>query len=189
MGTKEYVAKRNFKITPEPRGTKKTRSRGKQHPLMFVVQEHHASHLHYDFRLEMDGVLKSWAIPKGPSTDPTVKRLAVEVEDHPLSYGSFEGEIPKGEYGAGQVYIWDTGVWQPKGSAHEGLEKGRLEFNLKGKRLHGNWLLVRTSRAAGNKNQWLLIKRSDEYADLEEASPKATTKTGLKKNPRSLRLS
>lgn len=189
MGTKEYVKKRNFKITPEPKGRKKTKEVGRQHPLMFVVQEHHASHLHYDFRLEMNGVLKSWAIPKGPSTDPNTKRLAVEVEDHPLSYGSFEGEIPKGEYGAGQVYIWDTGIWEPKGSAREGLEKGRLEFSLKGKRLHGNWLLVKTSHVAGNKNQWLLIKRSDKYAASKEQSLIVVPKASLKKNPRSLRHS
>lgn len=150
---------------------------------MFVVQEHHASHLHYDFRLEINGVLKSWAIPKGPSTDPKIKRLAVEVEDHPLSYASFEGVIPEHQYGAGQVYIWDTGIWEPKGSPREGFKKGHLEFSLKGKRLHGNWILVKTNRPAGNKSQWLLMKRADAYAssdDILKNSKKITNESRKK---------
>lgn len=163
MPLKEYVKKRDFKKTPEPRSAPKTqKKKSKAKSLMFVVQEHHASHLHWDFRLELDGVLKSWAVPKGPSLDPKIKRLAVEVEDHPLSYGKFEGTIPEGEYGGGEVYIWDTGVWEPIGDLRAGIKKGHLEFQLKGKRLQGRWTLVRT-RAAGGKNQWLLIKRTDEY--------------------------
>lgn len=162
MPTQEYNRKRDFKGTPEPRG--RVRSKAKKSPRMFVVQEHHASHLHYDFRLELNGVLKSWAVPKGPSLDPKVKRLAVEVEDHPLDYGSFEGVIPEGHYGAGHVHIWDTGVWVPIGSPRAGLAKGHLEFELKGKHLHGRWMLLRTQRAAGKKAQWLLVKRTDEYA-------------------------
>lgn len=168
MPLKEYIKKRDFQKTPEPKSQvkkakKKVPAKMKSKALMFVVQEHHASHLHWDFRLEVDGVLKSWAVPKGPSMDPKTKRLAVEVEDHPLSYGKFEGTIPEGEYGGGEVYIWDTGTWRPDGDFRAGLKKGHLEFSLKGKRLQGRWTLIKT-RAASGKNQWLLIKRTDEYA-------------------------
>ena len=155
---KEYARKRDFGKTREP-GAKLGRRR--KTGLSYVIQEHHASHLHYDFRLEWGGVLKSWAVPKGPSTTPGDKRLAVEVEDHPVSYGSFEGEIPRGEYGGGKVYQWDNGTWEPIGDASEGLRKGRLEFELHGKRLQGRWMLVRTRKGKG-KPQWLLIKRHDE---------------------------
>lgn len=144
----EYQRKRNFKKSPEPRGEKK---------LLFVVQEHHASHLHYDLRLELDGVLKSWAIPKGPSSDPKQKRLAVQVEDHPYEYGKFQGVIPEGEYGAGRVLIWDTGIWIPEGNPHAGLKKGHLSFTLKGKRMKGRWSLIRTN-LQGKKTNWLLFK-------------------------------
>lgn len=168
MPLREYVKKRDFKKTMEPAPAKKKTSKKKTGPLMFVVQEHHASHLHYDFRLELNGVLKSWAVPKGPSLDPKVKRLAVEVEDHPLAYGSFEGVIPKGQYGAGKVFIWDTGVWEPIGNPHAGLKKGHIEFKLKGKKLHGQWMLIRTQRPSGNKPQWLLMKRTDEYVVPEK---------------------
>lgn len=130
---------------------------------IFVVHEHHASHLHYDFRLEIDGVLKSWAIPKGPSEDPKVKRLAVAVEDHPLSYGSFEGVIPEGEYGAGEVLIWDSGSWEPEGNPREGLKKGHLDFKLNGHKLHGRWVLIKTKSSSGKKNQWLLMKRAETH--------------------------
>src|SRR5689334_11248675 len=144
-----YNKKRSFRRTPEPEG--KIGKRRPQKELQFVVQEHHASHLHYDFRLELNGVLKSWAIPKGPSMDPGDKRLAVEVEDHPISYGKFEGTIPKGNYGAGTVSIWDSGWYEPdenggndiQRSVEEQLEKGSLKFNLHGKKLRGSFALVR----------------------------------------------
>lgn len=161
MGLTEYKKKRDFKKTSEPTGAKKTRKRALT-PLMFVVQEHHASHLHYDFRLEWEGVLKSWAVPKGPSLDPKIKRLAVEVEDHPLEYGHFEGIIPEKQYGAGKVYIWDTGTWIPQGDVSAGLKKGHIDFELKGKKLKGSWTLIRT-RTQGRSPQWLLMKRSDKY--------------------------
>ncbi|XGC81172.1 DNA ligase D [Bdellovibrio bacteriovorus] len=178
MPLREYNKKRNFKDTPEPKHAPR-KAKSKDHPLMFVVQEHHASRLHYDFRLEYNGVLKSWAVPKGPSNDPTVKRLAVETEDHPLSYGNFEGVIPEGNYGAGRVYIWDTGIWEPIGNPREGLKKGHLEFKLKGKHLHGQWMLIKTSRpASGDKSQWLLVKRTDAYANTEPLVPVEDPKTG-----------
>ncbi len=160
----EYTRKRNFRITAEPGAKVPKRKRStKQKPLLFVVQEHHASHLHYDFRLEWNGVLKSWAVPKGPSLDPSQKRLAVEVEDHPYDYAKFTGTIPAGQYGAGEVYRWDMGTWMPKGDVDQGLKKGRLEFTLKGKKLKGDFVLVRTGRRASKPN-WLLIKRHDDYA-------------------------
>src|SRR6266581_2310038 len=135
MGLSTYRRIRRFERTPEPSGRRRT-SRG---TLQFVVQKHAARRLHYDFRLELDGVLKSWAVPKGPSTDPADRRLAVEVEDHPLDYGSFEGEIPKGNYGAGTVEIWDAGTWEPEGDPRAGLAAGSLHFRLHGRRLHGRW--------------------------------------------------
>jgi bifunctional non-homologous end joining protein LigD len=159
----EYQKKRNFNKTAEPGPLQK---KVKQKNLMFVVQEHHASHLHFDFRLEMDGVLKSWAVPKGPSPDPTQKRLAVEVEDHPVDYGSFEGEIPEDEYGGGEVLLWDTGTWVPDTDAHAALKKGRLDFTLKGKRMKGRWSLIRL-RTASRKPNWLLFKRHDQPGDAK----------------------
>lgn len=176
MPLHEYIKKRDLKVSREPLHKNKSKVPKKTSPLMFVVQEHHASHLHYDFRLEMNGVLKSWAIPKGISLDPKVKRLAVEVEDHPLSYGHFEGVIPQGQYGAGTVRIWDTGTWEPVGSARQGLKKGHLEFKLRGKKLFGSWVLIKTQRAAGKKSQWLLIKKSDEYARPDEKSKSDETR-------------
>lgn len=175
----EYKQKRDFKKTKEP-GAKLGPKR--QRNLSFVVQEHHASHLHYDFRLEHNGVLKSWAVPKGPSMNPKEKRLAVEVEDHPLSYGSFEGEIPKGEYGGGTVYQWDSGTWKPEGDAAKALKKGHLEFSLAGEKLNGKFILIRTARKSGRKNQWLLIKRSDAQQNKKASAPKAKT-SALKKSP------
>lgn len=155
----EYNKKRNFKKTSEPKGRKKTAKKGE---LTFVVQEHHASHLHYDLRLELDGVLKSWAVPKGPSKDPKVKRLAVQTEDHPLEYAEFHGTIPEGEYGAGEMFIWDKGTWETEDDARAALKKGHLEFELKGKKLKGKWMLVRTHYLeTQTKKNWLLIKRSD----------------------------
>ncbi|HYW06953.1 MAG TPA: non-homologous end-joining DNA ligase [Longimicrobium sp.] len=158
MSLRDYERKRDFRVTAEPRGTVAGGSER-----LFVVQKHAASHLHYDFRLELDGVLKSWAVPKGPSLDPAVKRLAVEVEDHPVEYGSFEGTIPAGEYGGGTVMLWDRGTWTPDGDARKGLESGRIRFTLNGEHLHGAWSLVRSRRDA-DKPQWLLIKSADEHA-------------------------
>lgn len=169
----EYQRKRDFAATPEPSGK---RNRGKAHALQFCIQKHDASHLHYDFRLELDGTLKSWAIPKGPSLDPKVKRLAVHVEDHPLDYASFEGHIPEGHYGAGDVIVWDRGVWIPEGDADHGYAKGHLRFELQGEKLNGRWNLFRT-RLAGKKEQWMLVKSSDTHAreegdyDILEAEP------------------
>ena len=138
MALETYQAKRDFSSTPEPRGIEAQASGAK-----FVVQEHDATRLHYDFRLEMDGVLKSWAVPRGPSLVPGEKRLAVAVEDHPLDYADFEGAIPKGEYGAGDVIVWDRGEWAPIGDAQKGLADGRLDFELHGEKLNGRWHLVR----------------------------------------------
>lgn len=165
--TGEYHRKRNFDITSEPRD-EPTRGKGKRpaSALRFVVQKHDARRLHYDFRLELDGALKSWAVPKGPSLDPKDKRLAVHVEDHPLAYASFEGSIPQGQYGAGDVIVWDQGVWKPLDADPEAAYRaGKLKFTLIGEKLAGDWNLVRTSmRASGDKEQWLLIKERDEAA-------------------------
>jgi bifunctional non-homologous end joining protein LigD len=152
-----YRAKRHFDRTPEPAGAPRRSSQR----LEFVIQRHHARRLHYDFRLEWDGVLKSWAVPKGPSLDPAEKRLAVQVEDHPFEYRTFAGDIPKGEYGAGHVIIWDRGHWTPEGDVDAGLRDGKLDFALDGERLHGRWTLVRLRDAHGDKANWLLIKRRD----------------------------
>src|SRR6187402_2738614 len=138
----KYAAKRNFKKTAEPSHRARQASRVKQ--LIFVVQKHAARRLHWDFRLEWQGTLRSWAVPKGPSLDPADKRLAVEVEDHPIAYAKFEGDIPKGEYGGGHVDIWDKGTWQPVGDFDKGLKKGHLEFEMFGRKLAGRWHLVRT---------------------------------------------
>ena len=160
----EYARKRDFNATPEPSGK---RSRGKRvQALQFCIQKHDASHLHYDFRLELDGTLKSWAIPKGPSLDPKVRRLAVHVEDHPLDYADFEGHIPEGHYGAGDVIVWDRGVWEPEGDAHEAYAKGKLRFRLQGEKLSGVWNLFRT-RLDGKKEQWMLVKSHDDQARSE----------------------
>lgn len=181
MALQEYNRKRDFKKTAEPKGVQGKKAKGKAHHLMYVIQEHHASHLHYDFRLEWDGVLKSWAVPKGPSLDPKTKRLAVEVEDHPLSYGKFEGIIPENEYGGGEVFLWDTGTWIPTKDPEEGLRVGRLEFELKGKKLKGQWVLIRTGRP-GRQKQWLLIKRTDAYAEEgHEVVPRSEDKLSIKK--------
>src|SRR5678816_3004649 len=141
MALELYRKKRNFKTTPEPAGRVGER---RAHALSFVIQKHAASHLHYDFRLELNGVLLSWAVPKGPSLDPADKRLAMHVEDHPIEYGGFEGIIPEKQYGAGTVMLWDRGTWQPLGDPVEGYRKGNLKFTLDGEKLHGGWALIRT---------------------------------------------
>src|SRR5678816_252478 len=159
MALDTYWAKRDFGLTPEPRGKPDKR---KSPGWSFVVQKHAASHMHYDFRLELDGVLLSWAVPKGPSLDPADKRLAMQTEDHPIEYGGFEGIIPKGQYGGGTVMLWDRGTWTPQGDPREGLRKGRLKFTLEGEKLSGGWNLVRTrgTRDDGKNDgrAWLLIK-------------------------------
>jgi bifunctional non-homologous end joining protein LigD len=165
MALETYHRKRDFKKTPEPKGA--TRKKASGHS--FVVQKHDATRLHYDFRLEMDGVLKSWAVTRGPSLLPSEKRLAVHVEDHPLDYGDFEGTIPKGEYGGGTVIVWDRGTWTPLGDVKKGLAKGHLEFELVGEKLSGRWHLIRMARRAREKrDNWLLIKGDDEYAREED---------------------
>ncbi len=177
-----YNKKRDFKNTPEPKGSasKKTMSR-------FVVQRHDATRLHYDFRLELGGVLKSWAVPKGPSMNPADKRLAVMVEDHPVGYINFEGKIPAGNYGAGDVEIWDTGVYFPINQEHEkiserqallALKKGELKILLKGAKLEGEFVLVRLK---GDEKNWLLIKHNDEYAVKRKYDSEKFTKAVLKK--------
>jgi bifunctional non-homologous end joining protein LigD len=162
MALELYRKKRDFKITPEPAGrVHRRRARG----LRFVIQKHRASHLHYDFRLELDGVLLSWAVPKGPSLDPRDKRLAMHVEDHPLEYGDFEGIIPPKQYGAGTVALWDRGTWIPKEDPHDGYRKGRLKFELDGEKLQGGWMLVKSHGGRyGGEKSWLLIKENDAFA-------------------------
>lgn len=163
MALAEYRKKRHFNMTSEPAGKPAARKTGRK--LSYVIQKHAATQLHYDFRLELDGVLKSWAVPKGPSFDPAEKRLAVEVEDHPLEYAKFEGTIPEGEYGAGEVIVWDRGTWTPIGDPHQGLARGNLKFRLDGEKLRGEWVLVRIrARQRSEKLNWLLIKHRDEYA-------------------------
>ena len=185
VGLREYRRKRDFKTTPEPSGGKGNRARGVAAARAFVIQKHAASRLHYDFRLELEGTLKSWAVPKGPSLDPADKRLAMQVEDHPLEYGDFEGTIPKGEYGGGTVLVWDRGTWEPIGDPHKGYREGNLKFTLEGKKLKGAWALVRIrGRERGdsgrsNGRSWLLIKerdgqaRSGASARIVEAKPKS----------------
>ncbi len=182
MALEEYKRKRDFKQTPEPAGKVE---RGKGH--RFVVQKHRASHLHYDFRLEMDGVLKSWAVPKGPSLDPADKRLAMQVEDHPVSYFDFEGIIPAGNYGAGTVMVWDLGTWEPEGDsdADAMLTKGDLKFRLDGEKLKGSFALIhiRARRPGSKGTEWLLIKHRDAYAQegyaIDEYDYSALTKRTL----------
>jgi len=156
---KEYEQKRRFTKTAEPAPKKKSSRSGK----LFVVQKHRASHLHYDFRLEMDGVLRSWAVPKGPSLDPAVRRLAMAVEDHPIDYADFEGIIPEGEYGGGTVMVWDRGTYIPESQMTSDLGRGELKFTLQGVKLKGSWVLVRTKG-----RQWLLIKHRDQYASTAD---------------------
>src|SRR5712691_3758421 len=163
----DYKKKRRFDKTPEPGPEKKRTKTGR----LFVVQKHRATQLHYDFRLEVDGVLRSWAVPKGPSLDPAVRRLAMQVEDHPVDYAKFEGVIPESEYGGGTVMVWDYGTYEPENSDNVGdaLRKGELKFSLNGKKLKGSWVLVRT-----RERQWLLMKHRDYYTteeDVTEVAP------------------
>jgi bifunctional non-homologous end joining protein LigD len=158
-GLSTYNARRRFDLTKEPPG--KLGKRGHA----FVIQKHAARRLHYDLRLQLDGVMKSWAVTRGPSLVPADKRLAVQVEDHPVAYNKFEGTIPEGEYGGGTVMVWDRGHWRPEGDPHRGLAKGRLSFQLAGNKLRGGWHLVRMRKRPGEKrNNWLLIKQRDDAA-------------------------
>jgi bifunctional non-homologous end joining protein LigD len=177
VALEDYRRKRDFSKSPEPSGDKVART--KPHGRMFCVQKHLASHLHYDLRLEHNGVLMSWAVPKGPSLDPKTKRLAMHVEDHPVEYGSFEGVIPEG-YGAGIVMLWDTGTWTPQvDDVDAALAKGDLKFELDGYKLKGSWVLVRTRGYGGNRGDgrsWLLIKHRDDWSgdlDITEFAPRS----------------
>jgi bifunctional non-homologous end joining protein LigD len=167
----KYRQKRDFEHTPEPSGESEPRSDGKS-ARIYVVQKHRATQLHYDFRLELGGVLLSWAVPKGPSLDPSVKRLAMQVEDHPLEYAGFEGVIPEGEYGGGTVMVWDKGTWGPESDdATQALQKGDLKFTLHGKKLRGSWVLVRTRGYGGRSDKsWLLIKHRDRFASKKDVT-------------------
>jgi bifunctional non-homologous end joining protein LigD len=174
---KKYKTMRNFGATPEPSGGKPKKAKLP----IFVIQMHHATALHYDFRLEMEGVLKSWAVPRGPSYDPTVKRLAMMTEDHPYDYAGFEGIIPAGNYGAGNVIIWDSGTWEfvePGDDPVKALASGKLAFKLYGKKMFGEWALVKIKGRPGSKgNEWLLLKHRDAYAsdkvDVTEVAPRS----------------
>src|SRR3984885_9720638 len=175
MALEAYRKKRNFAATAEPKGAAPIPD-----GTIFLVQKHDATRLHYDFRLALDGVLKSWAVARGPRLNPGEKRLAVAVEDHPLEYANFEGTIAKGEYGGGAVIVWDDGTWAPLGDAHKGLKKGHLEFELNGQKLNGRWHLVRMHGKPEEKREnWLLIKGDDEFArsadeaDILEARPES----------------
>jgi bifunctional non-homologous end joining protein LigD len=186
MALEEYRKKRNFSRTPEPAGKPGDTRKGAGKTRFFCVQKHLASHLHYDFRLEHQGVLLSWAVPKGPALDPTIKRLAMKVEDHPLEYGEFEGVIPEG-YGAGIVMLWDRGSWTPEvDDVDAALKKGDLKFTLDGYKLKGSWVLVRTggryagARGGGDRS-WLLIKHRDEWSgelDITEFAARSVKSDG-----------
>jgi bifunctional non-homologous end joining protein LigD len=185
MALEKYKAKRDFTISPEPSGKAGHQSPAGRKPRFFCVQKHLASHLHYDFRLEHDGVLLSWAVPKGPSLDPKDKRLAMHVEDHPIEYGDFEGVIPEG-YGAGIVMLWDRGTWTPEvDDVDAAMKKGDLKFTLDGYKLKGSWVLVRTkgpySGGGESGKSWLLIKHRDDWAgpiDIAEFAPRSVKSEG-----------
>ena len=172
MKLEEYRKKRQFDSTPEPRGSLAPVRRGAG-LLVYVTQKHMSSHLHYDFRLEWRGLLLSWAVPKGPSLNPAVKRLAMQTEDHPVEYADFEGVIPEGQYGAGTVMLWDRGTWQPEDADLDAsLRKGEIKFTLLGKKLQGSWVLVRTRGFGSNpaRSAWLLIKHRDQYASTSDVT-------------------
>jgi bifunctional non-homologous end joining protein LigD len=185
VALEKYKAKRDFTKSPEPSGTKIPKSPAGRQPRFFCVQKHLASHLHYDFRIEHNGVLLSWAVPKGPALDPSIKRLAMHVEDHPIDYGEFEGVIPSG-YGAGIVMLWDRGTWTPEtDDVDAALKKGDLKFTLDGYKLKGSWVLVRTKgRYAGGGESgepWLLIKHRDDWSgpiDIAEFAPLSVKSEG-----------
>ena len=176
-----YNAKRDFAVTSEPTGKAPAKTSKRSKALVFVVQKHWASRLHYDFRLELDGVMLSWAVPKGPCYDPAEKRMAVHVEDYPLSYNTFEGTIPAKQYGAGTVIVWDNGTWEPVGNPREGMTKGKLVFQLHGQKLAGLWELVRISKPDARQDQWMLFKKRDAWArplaeyDVISALPDSVT--------------
>jgi bifunctional non-homologous end joining protein LigD len=182
MPLEEYRRKRRFDVTPEPPGGTRPRARGRG--LVYVVQKHRATALHYDFRLEWQGVLLSWAVPKGPSLDPSVKRMASPTEDHPLDYAGFEGVIPAAEYGGGTVMVWDRGTWTPESpDVDAALKKGDLKFTLHGEKLKGSWVLVRTKGWGGSSRpSWLLIKHRDDFAsdeDVAETHPRSAVSNRL----------
>ena len=169
MTLNEYKKKRHFGVSPEPPG-KASGGKNRDSELLYVVQKHRATQVHYDLRLEWHGTLLSWAVPKGPSPDPSVKRLAMQVEDHPVEYAGFEGVIPEGEYGGGTVMVWDNGTWEPEvEDVSAALQKGDLKFTLHGKKLKGSWVLVRT-RGYGRSSDksWLLIKHRDPFASTRD---------------------
>src|SRR4051812_13802118 len=189
MSLAKYREKRDFAKTEEPSGKARRKSGNS-----YVIQKHDASHLHYDFRLELGGVLLSWAVPKGPSLDPAVKRLAMQVEDHPLEYGEFEGTIPEKQYGAGEVVLWDQGEWIPEDKDPQAaLRKGRLHFGLRGEKLHGRWVLTRSFGGDEKKPAWLLIKRDDDEARTGEeeitAARPESVKRAAKAKQRARRIS
>jgi bifunctional non-homologous end joining protein LigD len=187
MPLDEYRKKRRFDVTSEPAGAP-AKARGKRAAtrakLAFVVQKHRATALHYDVRLEWNGVMLSWAVPKGPSYDPAIRRLAMQVEDHPIEYNKFEGIIPEGEYGGGTVMIWDQGIWIPEDpDVDAALKKGDLKFTFEGKKLRGSWVFVRTGRRPGQtKTSWILIKHRDQWAseqDITELAPRSVVSNRL----------
>jgi bifunctional non-homologous end joining protein LigD len=167
----QYHKKRRFDVTNEPEG-KPIRVSSRRKKLAFVIQKHRATALHYDLRLEWKGVMLSWAVPRGPSFDPSVKRMAMQVEDHPIEYNKFEGIIPAGEYGGGTVMIWDRGIWVPQSEdVDSALSKGELKLDLEGQKMHGSWVMVRTrSRPGQSRAAWLLIKHRDQWASTEDVT-------------------
>jgi bifunctional non-homologous end joining protein LigD len=180
MPLDRYRKKRDFTVTPEPSGEQPPARKSRAKALRYVIQKHRASQLHYDFRLEWNGVMLSWAVPKGPSLDPSVKRLAMQVEDHPIDYSDFESVIPSGEYGGGTVMVWDTGSWTPElPEVDAALKKGELKFSLEARKLNGSWVLVRTrgygksAKSGHGKPAWLLIKHRDAYASKEDITLEA----------------
>lgn len=190
MSLREYRKKRRFDVTSEPEGKPvkaakaRTTARARAKKLVFVVQKHRATALHYDFRIEWNGVMLSWAVPRGPSYDPTIKRLAMQVEDHPMEYNDFEGIIPASEYGGGTVMIWDRGTWTPESpDVDAALAKGDLKLTLEGKKLRGSWVLVRTrGRPGDGKPAWLMIKHRDRWAttdDIAELAPRSVVTNRL----------